>query len=577
MYYKGHYSLGLPMDYQKLCKDMKSLWSFVFHDSTEYIDMLFSACFNPSLAAWRYEKGRLTSALLGIPYEFRSAGGTLRGLYLCGLATHPDFRGQGVMTELMEEINIRAKKMGYAFTFLIPANNGLLRYYEDRGYSPAFRTVTERYTASHSFYRDYVGWVNRNEPLIRNERLKYFEAMNCVALNHCESSNVKNPSSEDRYDNAVESRVCDIFLSGIEGNVQLSSKEIEKFLSLPGDIDRGIENCNVEVSEILHDNIGESKRISEQKYANVSDKKVVFLEEEIIQEVVSEDLNSVKSFNDSNVGENIHNPYNDNGDTALKNNQSRNSEIDNYDVYRFMNSCEVSEPELSLVHTYKDYRLIIKDCIDSGDDVLVVVSSGKISALGFIFPESDKIKVKHLYSKDRGSELRLLHEVTVRWPNMPVEVVVYPEEIKRKALEDRYFVGAVKGTPIVPDVKKVDHVVSSESLSEIYGMARILDFSDFMEFVATNRSDANFSILMKEDGAGKIIRFEGKGGNLRTTLLNENDLRRRMESPDCPIPIVFSENQLQTLLLRKSVGEKDTVTLAFGLPAVRMNMTLLLD
>ena len=259
-------------------------------------------------------------------------------------------------------------------------------------------------------------------------------------------------------------------------------------------------------------------------------------------------------------------------------NTSYSLEIEGREVYDFIHSCETEEPELTLSHSYKDFVLTVKDCKDSGGDVYVVFSpSGKVYAVGYILQESDKIKVKHLYSKDRGSELRLLHELTERWPDIPIEIVVFPDEAKRKMLEDQYYVGSLKGDPIAPDVRKAVKAITSASLSEIYGMARILDFSDFMEFLTSTRRDSKFSILMKGDENGDVLRFDVNTGVFETSLIDSEELRRTFEGHDSIIPVVLTENQVQSLLLRKSAGEKDTVTMAFGLPPVRMNMTLLLD
>lgn len=149
----------------KLKDDMMRLWRDTFHDDERYISMIFDSYFNEDLVAYRYEDGRLISALIGIPYKFggkaddandNTSGKYLSGLYLCGLSTVPDMRGLGVMTELIHEINDRAEKAGFAFTFLIPASDGLVEYYADRGYISSSFMVEENYVNVHDFRKEYL-------------------------------------------------------------------------------------------------------------------------------------------------------------------------------------------------------------------------------------------------------------------------------------------------------------------------------------------------------------------------------------------------------------------------------------
>lgn len=152
-------------DASKLKYDMMRLWRDTFHDDERYISMIFDSYFNEDLVAYRYEDGRLISALMGVPYRFggkaddandNAAGKYLSGLYLCGLSTVPDKRGMGVMTELIHEMNDRAEKAGFAFTFLIPASDGLAEYYADRCYISSSFMVEDNYVNVHDFRKEYL-------------------------------------------------------------------------------------------------------------------------------------------------------------------------------------------------------------------------------------------------------------------------------------------------------------------------------------------------------------------------------------------------------------------------------------
>lgn len=120
-----------------LKSDMMRLWKETFHDTDRYISLVFDAYFTPDNICVRYDGDRLVAALLGVPYQFSNGvpdTSLMKGLYLCGLATRPEYRRQGIMSEMMEEIESRAEERGFDFTFLIPADSHLREYYKKRGY-----------------------------------------------------------------------------------------------------------------------------------------------------------------------------------------------------------------------------------------------------------------------------------------------------------------------------------------------------------------------------------------------------------------------------------------------------------
>lgn len=135
------------------------LWIDTFHDSIDYVSLVFNSYFNKDLIEYELENGHVVASLVGVPYEFGGFDAVngnprpfrLRGLYLCGLATIQRLRHRGIMSRLIEKINAKAQDLGYDFTFLIPANDGLRKYYSDRGYVDAFRRVTNRYLNNHDF------------------------------------------------------------------------------------------------------------------------------------------------------------------------------------------------------------------------------------------------------------------------------------------------------------------------------------------------------------------------------------------------------------------------------------------
>lgn len=128
--------------FEKRKKDMKDLWKQTFHDSDSYINLVFDTYYSLENSFARYHENRIIAALLCIPYEFQILTNEgekrlLRGMYLCGLATHPDWRRRGIMGSLMKEAEDQIKQRGFDLTFLIPADGHLRDYYKRSGYENA--------------------------------------------------------------------------------------------------------------------------------------------------------------------------------------------------------------------------------------------------------------------------------------------------------------------------------------------------------------------------------------------------------------------------------------------------------
>ncbi|MDE5849457.1 MAG: GNAT family N-acetyltransferase, partial [Muribaculaceae bacterium] len=124
--------------YEERRRDMMKLWKDTFHDSDRYIRLVFDNYFSLDNSFVKYHENRIIAALLCVDYEFqiltKEGKKLIRGLYLCGLATHPDWRRKGIMGSLMEEAENAAKSRGYEMTFLIPADDHLRMYYARKGY-----------------------------------------------------------------------------------------------------------------------------------------------------------------------------------------------------------------------------------------------------------------------------------------------------------------------------------------------------------------------------------------------------------------------------------------------------------
>lgn len=154
-----------------------ALWKDTFHDSDEYITLFFDKYFTPELVEYEVSGPEVVGALVGVPYEFGGGDNRVRGLYLCGLCTKPRYRGQGIMTRLLENINRRAADMGYAFTFLIPASARLRCFYADRGYVDAFHRCQLNYTSLHDFKLEYDMILEAQKEKVADLKRRYYASL----------------------------------------------------------------------------------------------------------------------------------------------------------------------------------------------------------------------------------------------------------------------------------------------------------------------------------------------------------------------------------------------------------------
>lgn len=109
---------------------LKRLWKTVFGDPDSFIDAFFRIAYSPDRCRYIEEQGQIVSALYWFDCEYE--GGKLA--YIYAVATHPDHRGKGLASRLLEETHDHLKALGYAGTVLKPAK-GLFPFYERLGYT----------------------------------------------------------------------------------------------------------------------------------------------------------------------------------------------------------------------------------------------------------------------------------------------------------------------------------------------------------------------------------------------------------------------------------------------------------
>lgn len=122
----------------RICTDrdipaLKAIWLSCFEEREDAAELFFKRN-KSAFHAYACEKdGRIVSALYLIDCSLNSESAH----YLCGAATLPDYRGQGLMSALIEYALDDAKRRGDRYSLLLPASESLYGFYARFGYQPA--------------------------------------------------------------------------------------------------------------------------------------------------------------------------------------------------------------------------------------------------------------------------------------------------------------------------------------------------------------------------------------------------------------------------------------------------------
>ncbi len=95
--------------------------------------------------------GRAAASALLREYAFAYAGGVVPSGYISCVATRPEARTRGLASRAVGEALVEARRRGYAFCELIPANRSLYAFYIRFGFADSFYADEERYTSVHDF------------------------------------------------------------------------------------------------------------------------------------------------------------------------------------------------------------------------------------------------------------------------------------------------------------------------------------------------------------------------------------------------------------------------------------------
>ena len=126
-----------------LIPSLRELWKLSFGDSDEFLDDFFSTGYSESRCRCVVSDGRAAAALYWFDAQFEGE----KFAYLYAVATHPEFRHQGLIHYLVADTHQLLTEQGYAGAMLVPADDGLRQMYAAMGYEDC-TTVTQFVTGS---------------------------------------------------------------------------------------------------------------------------------------------------------------------------------------------------------------------------------------------------------------------------------------------------------------------------------------------------------------------------------------------------------------------------------------------
>lgn len=129
-------------------EQVKELWKICFDDTEAFTDLYFTYKYNENVNIAIQNDDEVIAALQMLPYSMTLWGKEVPTSYISGACTHPDYRGKGVMKELLIQSFLRMIDEGILFSTLIPAQPWLFGYYAHMGYAAVFDYTTHTLPAT---------------------------------------------------------------------------------------------------------------------------------------------------------------------------------------------------------------------------------------------------------------------------------------------------------------------------------------------------------------------------------------------------------------------------------------------
>lgn len=129
--------------------ELRRLWQICFGDPARAVNLFLRNAFRPENCLVSFCEGRLVSALHLLPCRVLLPGGeTAPAHYVYAVATFPEFRGRGLVRELLAFAERYGAERGERFSAVLPADEGLTSLYAKAGYLPFYEVRRQEASAA---------------------------------------------------------------------------------------------------------------------------------------------------------------------------------------------------------------------------------------------------------------------------------------------------------------------------------------------------------------------------------------------------------------------------------------------
>lgn len=111
-------------------KQLRQLWQLSFGDTNDFLDSFCRTAYAPDRCRCVLADDKVAAALYWIDCSLDDQ----KLAYIYAVATHPDYRGQGLCRRLMGDAHDLLRRRDYAGAVLVPQDEGLRAMYRSMGY-----------------------------------------------------------------------------------------------------------------------------------------------------------------------------------------------------------------------------------------------------------------------------------------------------------------------------------------------------------------------------------------------------------------------------------------------------------
>ena len=123
---------------------LRKLWDLCFNETQVFSDLYFEMRDIEQSSIYIKHNQHIVSAMQLLPYSLTFHGTSFDTAYISGACTHPDFRKQGLMHNLIINAFKRLYRQHTPIVTLIPANRNLFDYYSKFGFVANFNYALQQ-------------------------------------------------------------------------------------------------------------------------------------------------------------------------------------------------------------------------------------------------------------------------------------------------------------------------------------------------------------------------------------------------------------------------------------------------